>query len=71
MNKVFLYGAGGHAKVILDILKSNGISVLEIFDDNPGIESFMGIQVSHGTVRPPLIISIGNNRIRKAIAEKI
>ena len=71
MNKVFLYGAGGHAKVILDILKSNGVSVTEIFDDDPCIESFMGIPVSHGFIRSPLIISVGNNRIRKAIAEKI
>ena len=71
VNDVYLYGAGGHAKVILDILKSNGITVPEIFDDNPDIESFMGIPVSHAGIRSPLIISIGNNRIRKNIAEKI
>jgi len=71
MNQVCLYGAGGHAKVILDILKSNDITVLEIFDDNPDIESFMGIPVSHTGVYSPLIISIGNNRVRKTIAEKI
>ena len=71
MNEVCLYGAGGHAKVILDILKSNGITVSEIFDDNPDIESFMGIPVSHTGIRSPLIISIGDNRIRKTIAEKI
>jgi len=70
-NLVYLYGAGGHAKVILDILKSNDVTVLEIFDDNPAIESFMGIPVSHSKVCSPLIISIGNNRIRKIIAEKI
>ena len=71
MNNIYLYGAGGHAKVILDILKSNGINVSEIFDDNPAIESFMGIPVSHAGIRSPLIISIGDNRIRKDIAEKI
>ena len=71
MNNAYLYGAGGHAKVILDLLKSNDITVSEIFDDNPAIESFMGIHVSHSNVCSPLIISIGNNRIRKAIAEKI
>jgi sugar O-acyltransferase (sialic acid O-acetyltransferase NeuD family) len=68
---MYLYGAGGHAKVILDILKSNDISVSEIFDDDPAIESFMGIPVSHKGIRSPLIISIGNNRIRKTLAEKI
>ena len=72
MQKIYLYGAGGHAKVILDILKSNGIAVFGIFDDNPHIESFTGIPVSHtGVLRSPLIISIGDNRIRKNIAEKI
>jgi len=68
---MFLYGAGGHAKVIIDILKSNGITVSEIFDDDPAIESFMGIPVSHDRVCSPLIISIGDNRVRKAIAKKI
>ena len=70
MDSVYLYGAGGHAKVILDILKSNDIAVSEIFDDNSNIETFMGISVSHAGIHSPLIISIGNNHIRKVIAEK-
>lgn len=70
MNTVYLYGAGGHAKVILDILKSNDIIVPEIFDDNPNIDIFMGIPVSNTNIRFPLIISIGNNSIRKTIAER-
>ena len=68
---VYLYGAGGHAKVILDLLKSKDITVPEIYDDNPAIESFMGIPVSHTNICSPLIIGIGNNHIRKTIAEKI
>ena len=40
-NPIYLYGAGGHAKVILDILKSNNITVSEIFDDNPDIEQLI------------------------------
>jgi len=71
MRDVYLYGAGGHAKVIFDLLKSNDITVSGIFDDNPTIESFMEIPVSHCSVCYPLIISIGNNRIRKTVAEKI
>jgi acetyltransferase EpsM len=68
MNQVYLYGAGGHAKVVLDILKSNGIIVPEIFDDNPDVNSFMGIPVSHEGIRFPLLISIGSNSVRKNIA---
>ena len=68
---MFLYGAGGHAKVIIDILKSKGITVSGIYDDDPTIESFMGIPVSHEDICFPLIISIGDNHIRKEIVEKI
>jgi sugar O-acyltransferase (sialic acid O-acetyltransferase NeuD family) len=71
MYRVYLYGAGGHAKVIIDILESNHIVVPEIFDDNPDIHTFMGIPVSHADIHSPLIISIGNNAVRKKIAEKL
>jgi sugar O-acyltransferase (sialic acid O-acetyltransferase NeuD family) len=70
MHQVYLYGAGGHAKVIIDILKSNHITVPEIFDDNPDIRTFMGIPVSHTNIRFPLIISIGDNSVRKNIADR-
>jgi sugar O-acyltransferase (sialic acid O-acetyltransferase NeuD family) len=70
MHLIYLYGAGGHAKVIIDILKSNHVAVPEIFDDNPDIRTFMGIPVSHTGIRSPLIISIGNNAVRKQIVEK-
>jgi hypothetical protein len=47
MHPIYLYGAGGHAKVVIDLLKSNHIDVPEIFDDNLDISTFMGIPVSH------------------------
>ncbi len=31
---MFLYGAGGHAKVIMDILKAEGKLVEALIDDN-------------------------------------
>jgi acetyltransferase EpsM len=70
MHRVYLYGAGDHAKVVIDLLKSNHIDLPEIFDDNPDISTFMGIPVSHTEIRSPLIISIGNNLVRKKIVEK-
>ena len=69
-DSIHLYGAGGHAKVIFDILKSKNITVSEIFDDNPEIESFLGIPISHTDICYPLIVSIGNNYTRKIITEK-
>ncbi len=71
MNEVYLYGAGGHAKVIIDVLKSKGLLVKEIFDDNPEIIKCMNIPVVNTEVHSPLIISIGNNKTRKAVVEKL
>lgn len=67
---MYLYGASGHAMVIMDILKANGISIEGLVDDNPERNSLLGYPVFHGkTDASPLIISIGNNNIRKKIAE--
>lgn len=71
MQKVYLYGAGGHAKVIIDILKEHEISVPEIIDDNDSIKELVNIPIVHNVIRTPLIISIGSNNIRKKIAEKL
>lgn len=67
---MYLYGASGHAMVIMDILKANGISIEGLVDDNPERNELLGYPVFHGkTDASPLIISIGNNKIRKKIAE--
>jgi sugar O-acyltransferase (sialic acid O-acetyltransferase NeuD family) len=71
MREIYLYGAGGHAKVIVDILKSQKIQILGVFDDNPDVKECMGIPVVNHNVQFPLIISIGNNQIRKNIADRL
>lgn len=70
---MFLYGAGGHAKVIMDILKAEGKQVEALIDDNEGVDELMGVKVLHNVNCgiSPLIVSIGNNRIRRLIAEKV
>lgn len=70
MEKVYLYGAGGHAKVIIDILKENRVLVPEIVDDNMDMNELNGIPVVHHVFRTPLIVSIGNNNVRKKVVEK-
>ena len=68
---MYLYGAGGHASVIIDILKANNIEVRAVIDDNPLLTSIDGLPVICPSLNiSPLIISIGDNSIRKAIAEK-
>jgi sugar O-acyltransferase (sialic acid O-acetyltransferase NeuD family) len=67
---MILYGASGHAKVIADILKANGIDITKLFDDNDQIKSLSGINVVKPyQTKEKLIISIGNNAIRKKIVE--
>lgn len=69
---MILYGASGHAKVIIDILDSQGIKPEFIVDDNPELVSLKGIEVRRNIGKyDQAIISIGKNEIRKLITEKI
>lgn len=72
---MYLYGASGHAKVIIDILKSMNIPIKGFFDDNPSIQSMMDYPVFHkkalSEIQEPIIISIGNNKIRRNIASSL
>lgn len=69
---MYLYGASGHAKVIMDILEANQIKIEGLIDDNPEVNELLGYPVFHQrNDLSPLIISIGNNGIRKKIAENI
>ncbi len=71
MNKPFyIIGAGGHAKVIIEIIEEMGEKVLAINDNDPGKKELLNYLVSD--VLPPkesnVVIAIGNNRLRKKIA---
>ncbi len=69
---MYLYGASGHAKVIMDILMANNICIDALVDDNPLLNELHGIPVIHSAERlSPFIISIGSNKIRKMIAERL
>jgi sugar O-acyltransferase (sialic acid O-acetyltransferase NeuD family) len=69
---MYLYGASGHSKVIIDILKSNNIEIDGLIDDNESINELLEFPVFHeSSARYPIIISIGSNRIRKQISEKL
>lgn len=69
---MYLYGASGHAKVIIDILRANQIEINGLVDDNPNVQELLGISVLHqSNGLSPFIVSIGNNQIRKTIAEQL
>lgn len=72
---MYLYGAGGHAKVIIDILKDSGITLAGLFDDNSTLTEVYGCKViglyDGQALDAPLIISIGNNTVRAKIAHQL
>lgn len=69
---MYLFGASGHGKVIKDILNANGIKVEAFADDNPNVNECGGRPVMHdATGLSPMIVSIGVNRIRKMIVERL
>lgn len=73
---MLLYGASGHAKVIISCLRAQHIEINAIFDDDLSKKELWGIPVV-GSYRAqqfplfPLIISIGYNTIRKKVAATI
>jgi acetyltransferase EpsM len=75
MNNYYLYGASGHCKVIIDIIRSNGDHVTKVFDDDKSIKKILDIDLSNdfskSEFKNNLIISIGNNYTRRAIAQSL
>ena len=72
---MYLYGAGGHAKVIIEILEFLNIKVEGLYDDNPDIKEIMGYRVlgsldDNIILDVPLIVTIGNNYTRKKVVLK-
>ena len=69
---MYLFGASGHAKVIIDILKASNELIEGLVDDNPDVDKLMGYDVSHGrTDISPVIVSIGLNSVRKKVVNKL
>lgn len=75
MNKINLFGASGHAKVVADIASVNTIQIISIFDDNTEVTTFLNetVQTSYSEVdllALPIILSIGNNRTRYNLSQR-
>lgn len=69
---MYLYGASGHAKVIMDILRATGVRVEGLIEDNPQLTELLGYPVCHYDENlGPVIVSIGNNLLRRQIVEKL
>lgn len=72
-----IIGAGGHAKVVLDILLESDHEIDGIWDENSAIKSFLGYPIIgnfaafKAQTSDQVIIAIGNNLIRKKLAGQL
>ena len=81
LSPVYIYGCGGHGRVILDILQYQNIPVAGFVDDYPALGQTHLLDIPilpPSALLPDLepkacqwIIAIGNNAIRQTIAQKL
>lgn len=69
---MILFGASGHAKVIIDILEKEGVTVEFLVDANAEIKEVQSYEVKHeddflASSGDEIIVSIGSNRIRREV----
>ena len=77
MNRLVIIGAGGHGKVVADIALKDGYSDICFVDDN-AVGECLGFPIigtstcidSLNDGMTDFVIGIGNNRIRKKVAER-
>ncbi|WP_121966442.1 acetyltransferase [Myroides sp. N17-2] len=70
---MYLYGASGHGKVIAEIAEQLNISIDGFIDGNSAITSVLDYKVIASDalgLEGKAVISIGNNKIRKLIANR-
>lgn len=74
---MYIFGASGHGKVVKSVIEASGQKLKAFVDDaenSAGIH--MGIPVIHSSVlsdddSEEFIIAIGDNRLRKAVSERL
>lgn len=73
---MYIYGASGHGRVILDVVESLNGNISGIFDDNLEVKDMLGYDVM-GKIPDdfhfdqPLFVAIGDNKIRKKITNLV
>lgn len=77
---IFMFGAGGHAKVVFDALRASAgeHAELNVVDDNPALvgQDFFGIPVQGGDACEQLSrfifhVAIGRNEVRRVVFEQL
>jgi sugar O-acyltransferase (sialic acid O-acetyltransferase NeuD family) len=72
---MLIYGASGHGKVIFDCLRASGEKIDGFVDDDPEKTEFLGLPVFRiidlNLKNVEVVIGIGENQLRKTIAESL
>ncbi|MDF2476039.1 MAG: acetyltransferase [Sphingobacterium sp.] len=72
MSKIYLYGAGGHAKVIAEIAEQNGFEELIFVEDYATKRAVWNYPVlSKINNEEQCVIAVGNNAVRKQLANNL
>lgn len=72
--QLYVYGASGHGKVVIDIIEALGKKVVSVFDDDQSITQLLDfpvqpIKTTTLDTTIPFVFTIGNNQTRKTLAE--
>lgn len=72
MNNISVIGASGHAKVIIDLIEEFGGTVENVYDQDVNKKEIINYKIIHNFDNLPKksVIAIGNNFIRKKIADE-
>ena|SRR5690606_6848435 len=72
MRKLFIYGAGGHSKVVADIAELVGYKGITFFEDCSDKDSLLGYPIAKRIDEgEDCVIAIGNNVIRKKLVSSL
>ncbi|MEC4086903.1 acetyltransferase [Myroides odoratimimus] len=69
---MYLVGASGHGKVVAEVLEENNLEIIGFIDANSSIKEVLGYPIIGKTlngIRGNVIVSIGDNQIRKSLIE--
>lgn len=71
ITEIFVYGTGGHGKVVADIVRSCGYTLAGWIDDNPAaaVHTWETFRLAHPS--GAIALGIGNNTLREQILDKV
>lgn len=73
--QIYVYGASGHGKVVIEIIETLGKEVVTVFDDDESITRLLDYPVlpvnkANPDKNIPVVLAVGNNETRKNLVER-